>query len=313
MAVWLVTGGSGFLGRHVLASLTSAERAGVEVVALGRRCPPGWPADRFFQADLDDVRGLKRALAASRPSVVFHTAGTTPPADPGQLYLGNTRATSHLFEALRLLESSVRIVLVGSAAELGPVPPDALPVAEEQPCRPVGAYGLSKWAATRLGLSAPEPLEVVAARVFNPIGPGLPVVQAFGRFAAVLAEPGPDPLRMTVGGLDARRDFIDVRDVASALIALALRGRAGLVYHVGSGHSRSIGAGLELLIHLSGRNVQVEIVENHRGPSDSRAEIRRIQEHTGWAPRISFEQSLADLWDEVHAKVTNWPGSLRVA
>jgi GDP-4-dehydro-6-deoxy-D-mannose reductase len=87
--------------------------------------------------------------------------------------------------------------------------------------------------------------------------------------------------------------------VARALIALAVRGRPGLVYHVGTGRSRRVGDGLEHLIRLSGRDVVVEVDPARaarRGPVDSRADIRRIEAHTGWRPEISWEQSLADLW-----------------
>src|SRR5262249_47033590 len=88
---------------------------------------------------------------------------------------------------------------------------------------------------------------------------------------------------------------------ARALIALAEQGRAGLVYNVGTGRSRSIGEGLDVLIRLSGREVRVESSSDPsgRGPNDSRADITRITTETAWRPTIAFERSLADLWDEV--------------
>ena len=138
----------------------------------------------------------------------------------------------------------------------------------------------------------------MVARVFNPIGPGTPATQAFGRFADRLTDPDADPLNLVVGDLDARRDFIDVRDVASAMIALALRGHAGHVYNVGTGQSRPVREGLERLIELSGRTVRVSVdpaLQSRRGPVDSRANIDRIVSHTGWQPAISWEQSLDDL------------------
>src|SRR5262249_46470427 len=158
------------------------------------------------------------------PKVLIHAAGQTPPSRPDRYYRANTLATVQLLEALRALERPVRVVLTGSAAELGRIGVPATPVAEDQPCRPTDPYGLSKWLATPAALAAPPPLEVMVARVFTPIGPGTPPHQALGRFAAELAEPGPVPLRLEVGDLEARRDFLDVRDVARALIALAERG-----------------------------------------------------------------------------------------
>ncbi len=305
--VWLVTGGTGFLGRHVLAALRDTRAGSIQVVALGRRLPDGWSPDAFRAVDLKDREGLTRAIAGLSPSVVIHAAGQTPPALPVAFYKGNMQITANLLDALRATGRPARVVLAGSAAELGPVPVAQLPVGEEAPCRPQDHYGLSKWFAFRYGMLQLPPLEVIAARVFNPVGPGLPPSQAFGRFATILAEAGRDPVHLTVGDLDTRRDFIDVRDVADAFLALARHGTPRSVYHVGTGDSHPIGEGLERLIALSGRAVTVEVAAlpgHRRGPADSRAEIRRIVADTGWRPRIGFEQSLADLWDEARHRAS---------
>ena len=181
----------------------------------------------------------------------------------------------------------------------------ALPVAEDYRRRPADSYGLSKLLATAAGLAARPPLEVITARIFNPIGPGLPRSQAFGRFAALLAEPGPDPLRLTVGDLTAYRDFIDARDVARALLSLAHGGTPGMVYHMGTGQSHRVADGLDRLIHLSGREVTVEVgpqVTASRGPSHSRADIGRLVAATGWRPEVDWHRSLEDLWKEAQKR-----------
>ncbi len=308
MAVWLVTGGSGFLGRQVLEALGDSGAQGesnAEVVALGRNRPVLGPHHRFIAADLTDPERLRIALRDERPDFVIHTAGRTPPATEDELYRSNSWATVHLLDALRSLGKPMRIVLTGSAAELGPVKVELLPVGEDYPADPVDAYGRSKLIATRSGLAERPPLEVVAARVFNVIGPGLPPTQAFGAFAARLAEPGPDPLDLPVGPLDTRRDFVDVRDVARAMIALALRGRSGQVYHVGTGRSRAVREGLDRLIDWSGRSVVVHhdraLVRRNVIP-DSRADIRRIEADTGWGPSIPFQTTLGDLWEEARSR-----------
>ncbi len=85
------------------------------------------------------------------------------------------------------------------------------------------------------------------------------------------------------------------------MIALALRGQAGLIYHVGTGRSQRVGDGLERLIRQSARSVEVRVdpsLQSRRGPADSCADIDRIVSHTGWHPTVSWEQSLADLWRE---------------
>lgn len=312
MAVWLVTGGNGFLGRRVLESLRTGESGdpSPEIVVLGRNRPVQSLGFRFIESNLGDPEELRRSLRGVAPDFVIHTAGKTPPASDEELYRANFWATTHLLGALRGLGRPMRVVLAGSAAELGPVEASRLPVDESYPPDPVEAYGRSKWLATRSGLAERPPLEVVAARIFNPIGPGTPATQALGAFAMRLAEPGPDPLDLLVGPLDTRRDFIDARDVARAMVALAAHGRSGQVYHVGTGRSRAVAEGLEFLIRSSGRSVVIRqdpALARRPGPSDSRADIGRIVAECGWAPRIGFEESLRDLWGEISRRHGNNP------
>jgi GDP-4-dehydro-6-deoxy-D-mannose reductase len=317
MAVWLVTGATGFVGRHVWNELRrgaeGSSHGATEVLALGRRRPPGCPEHRFILADLNDAPGLGRALRRIAPDFVLHTAGRTPPADDDELFRANFWSTTHLLSSLRSLEKPVRVVLSGSAAELGPVAAADLPVGEEHAGWPIDAYGRSKRLATLSGLAERPPLEVLVARIFNPVGPGLPETQVFGRFACRLNEPGPDPVSLTVGDLESRRDFIDVRDVGQAMIAIALRGKPGQVYHVGTGRSRRVAEGLEILARLSGRAVETIVdpaLLSRRGAPDSRAAIGRIITQTGWEPRIPWEQSLTDLWCEVRDRqaLKPWDG-----
>lgn len=136
--------------------------------------------------------------------------------------------------------------------------------------------------------------------MFNPTGPGMPAGQAFGRFARLLAE-GDGPLELEVGDLTPRRDFVDARDVARALILLAESSATGL-FHVGTSVSRSINDGLDILSSLSGRTVTIQQnVQRSSGPADSRADVRKLTTATGWRPEISLEQSLADLWKSLRA------------
>src|SRR5262249_15126287 len=135
MALWLVTGATGFVGRHLWEALTCEEeghlRSPDEVLALGRRRPQGCPSNRFIASDLNDATSLRQAIRRIEPDFVIHTAGRTPPAEDEELYRANFWSTTHLLGALRAVGKPVRVVLSGSAAELGPVPAANLPVAED--------------------------------------------------------------------------------------------------------------------------------------------------------------------------------------
>jgi GDP-4-dehydro-6-deoxy-D-mannose reductase len=298
MPRWLVTGGTGYLGRWVLERLRAAGLEGSTFV-LGRRRPASWPESGYVACDLLDHESVRDGVAYACADYVIHAAGRTPPSDAETLYRTNTFGTDVLLRALENTGRRARVVVLGSAAELGPVPERWLPASETTPCRPADAYGLSKWAATRLALAGGAGLDVMVARVFNLIGPGMPANQALGRFARVLAAaPRGAEIGLDTGELSARRDFVDVRDAAEAVFEIALRGRGGRVYHIGTGCSRSIGEGLDILTSLSGLRVTLRAAGGRRGPADSRADIGRIVREIGWQPTTSWERSLGDLWSE---------------
>ena len=262
---------------------------------------------RFVAADLTTRRASRGRSAAIAPDVVFHLAGRTPPADAEALYRANTLATLHLLDAL----PSLGPARAGSCwparrRSWGRSPVEDLPVGEDYPCRPADAYGLSKWLATGGGPGG-------AAAAGGRRRPGLQPDRA-----GHAAEPGVRPVRRAarrgrrparadrVGDLDARRDFVDVRDVARALIALADRGRAGRVYHVGTGASHRVGDGLDRpdpperprrSTSRSTRRSPAGRGRATRGPTSGGSSAE-----TGWRPRIAWEQSLDDLWDEAVAR-----------
>src|SRR5689334_22861460 len=137
MAVWLVTGGNGFLGRRVLEALASREAgtpgSETQIILLGRHRPVNGTEHGFVEADLNDPEGLREALQGIEPDFVIHTAGKTRPANDEELYRANFWSTTHLLGALRRIGKPMRIVLAGSAAELGPVEEARLPVDESYP------------------------------------------------------------------------------------------------------------------------------------------------------------------------------------
>ena len=303
MAVWLVTGGSGFIGRHVLDALASRTGDRPEVASIGRSEPERPTSVTHHRCDLDDPSTVRRFAATIRPDVVLHLAARTPPADPRAMFRTNTGATATLLDALEALGRPCRFVHAGSIAEHGPIPSESLPAGASTPCRPADSYALSKWCASNLTRFQRRWVEGIVARIANPIGPGMSRRQAFGRFAAALAS-GRGPLRLGVGDLSARRDFVDVRDVAEALIGLGERGVPASIYHVGTGRSRTVAEGLETLALLSGRELDLHVDDSCLGralPRDSRVDLGPILPDTGWMPRISFESSLRDLWDEAVA------------
>jgi nucleoside-diphosphate-sugar epimerase len=208
-----------------------------------------------------------------------------------------------LLDAIAAERPSARFAVLGSAAEYGVVPADR-PVAEDSPTNPVSAYGITKLAGTRLVELAAEDhrVDAVALRVFNPIGPGTPVENMLGRAAARMRAAlhhGLDHIEL--GPLQAYRDFVDVRDVAEAVVSAALADRLEHpVLNVGSGgavRGRQLVAVLADVAGFTG-----EVRESAPTPHRSRdvhwiaADIDRITSAVGWKPIHDLRASVEALW-----------------
>jgi GDP-4-dehydro-6-deoxy-D-mannose reductase len=188
-----------------------------------------------------------------------------------------------------------------------------LPLTEETQAHPRHPYGISKLAAAQFaGLYWQRyQLPVVEARPFNHIGPrqttGFVVPDIASQLAAIklgLSEPV-----ISVGNLDAQRDFCDVRDVARAYIALAEKGLAGQAYLICSGRPVSIRSILETLVELAGVTAEIVYDPARMRPSETPVLFGshdRITAVTGWQPQIDLRRSLAD-------SLEDWLDRLRIS
>jgi GDP-4-dehydro-6-deoxy-D-mannose reductase len=303
-----VTGVNGFSGRHLVERLR--REPGWEIFGLDT--PPGTSGqvDGYFCCDLTDAGGVDAVVRQVRPDVVFHLAGLIGAERSERMWEVNVGGFVALRDALRrqarAASTPIRLLSIGSAAEIGAVAASQLPVAEEISCQPSGGYGRSKLEVTRLALAEPAegPLAITVARVFNLVGPGLGPSLALGSFARQIAEIVHGRAKgIRCGRLDARRDYVDVRDAVEAYVGLAERGRAGQIYNVCAGCSHAIGDLLQKMIALGGVPVEVSHDSSSEKPMppgsgylpDIYGDARKIAGEIGWAPRVPIEQSLADL------------------
>lgn len=310
MAVRLMLlGADGFVGEHVRARLVgarSADGANVEVIRVTRR----GDIDADVRLDLaGSAVGVAHALRDAAPDAVVNCAGSTV-GDPAALAANNLVATGNLVEAMLTAGRPLRLVHLGSVAEYGRIPAgDA--VREDAPERPVTPYGLSKLAATHLvRAAAAAGLDAVALRVTTPIGPNTPSSMLSGRVAAQLRQIGADGSGgVTTGPLDDVRDYVDIRDVADAVAAAALRprGQATLpaVLNVGSGVATPTREMVDTLLALAGftGGLRTDGGGAHRETAMpwQHADITAAREALGWKPRRSLETSLRDLWESSSA------------
>jgi GDP-4-dehydro-6-deoxy-D-mannose reductase len=201
------------------------------------------------------------------------------------------------------------VLVVGSAEEYGMVEPQDLPVRETSPLRPNSPYAVSKVAQGYLALqyALSHQMGIVRTRTFHHTGPGRGEAFAESSFARQLVEieRGRRSAVLDVGNLEAVRDFADVRDVVRAYWLLLDRGGAGEVYNVCSGQGVRIRDLLHTLIEASGIEAEVRVDPARLRPSDIPALVgdpRKLQQATGWEPRIPLARTLADLlqyWREL--------------
>lgn len=279
----LVTGAGGFLASALVPLLRRRFSRSTLVLSARRR------------ADLAEPGEARRLAARARPDLVFHLAGSRPPARLDALWRDNVTATLLLCEALKGCRP--RLVVAGSSAEYGPGP--SAPVTESFPPVPLTLYGAVKHAQTLAALSfRHEGLDVRVARIFNVLGPGTPETLAPGAFAAQivrLERTGGGEVK--VGDLRPTRDFIDVRDAAEALVALARAPGLSGCTNISSG--RAVPMSMVLRQLTAAARVPLGVV---RDPARLRAvEVRgirgshaRLTRATGWRPRITLARSLED-------------------
>jgi 3-dehydroquinate synthase len=323
----LVTGAQGFLGRYLCALLLSDGPA--EVLGLGRsarldegfthkvtwgttrvRAPLpesvrealGSPHYHYASLDVGRQSELTGLLGDFRPDVVFHLASGLRDAPADHLFRTNVEGTVSLIEAIQ--ESGIaapRIVFGSTGFLYGRIASEALPIGEDTPPAPIDLYGVSKLAGEQVSriLTARYGVPAIWSRIFNLVGPGQEERHFCGRVAALAAAiaAGVLPPLVEVEPLTATRDFLDVRDAARALVALARRGEPGGSYNVGSGIESPVAGVFREILRQAGLDGGVTVEEKAPRPADIPryvADVRRLRA-LGHTDEYPLNHSLGDL------------------
>ena len=309
----LITGAAGFAGSHLLDLLATE---GTPIVAW-RRSEGSIPTAATskvgvtWQAvDLLDRQAVRTAIAAVRPSAVYHCAGA---AHVGKSWASvtptlavNVRGTHHLLDALRETGTRARVLIPSSALVYATCD---RPIAEDAALVPNSPYGLSKLAQEMLGLRATrDGLVVTIARAFNHFGPRQEpffVASGFARRIADIEAGRWQQPELAVGNLEARRDMTDVRDTVRAYHLILERGETGRAYNVCSGHAVAVRELVDRLLARARVPVQIRIDPQRYRPNDVpllAGDPSRIQTELGWRPHIPLDQTIDDLLEYWRAR-----------
>jgi UDP-glucose 4-epimerase len=313
MTTWLVTGGAGYIGSHVVRVLLSSGR-GVVVLddfssGLERKVPEGVPVVRTSVSDRDAVRS---ALIGHRVDGVIHLAAKKAAGEsvhvPLHYYRENVGGMLALLEAMS--DAGVRrLVYSSSAAVYGT--PLTNPIGEHAPLKPESPYGETKvvgeWMARDEGVA--NGLSWVALRYFNVAGSGsddlgdnsvnnlVPMVFRaldFGERPKIFGDDYPTPDGTCI------RDYIHVADLAEAHVAAAAHcesSTSALALNVGRGVGSSVREVIDMVSEIVGSDVNALTVGRRAGdPPASTAATELITETLGWTATRDLREMVSSAW-----------------
>lgn len=311
---WLVTGGAGFIGSHVVRALLAD---GHEVVVLDdlstgdkSRVPDGVPLEL---ASVRDRAALDRVLAEHEIGAVVHIAAKKQVGEsvekPLWYFEQNVDGLRVLLEAMVAADIR-RLVFSSSAAVYGS--PDVPEITEETPCVPQSPYGQTKLVGEWLiqDAAAAHRLAYVNLRYFNVAGAGAPelgdptalnlIPMVFERIEAGL------PPRIFGADYDtpdgtAIRDFIHVGDVAAAHVEAARRlesdERAALTLNIGRGEGVTVRRLVQRILELTGSDLVAEVTARRPGDAArSVASAVRIKAELGWSATHDIDDMVTSAW-----------------
>jgi nucleoside-diphosphate-sugar epimerase len=289
----LVTGGTGFIGRHVLHQ---AVRGELDVYSLSIRMGDV-PGVRYVQADLQDREQVFRIIDDLRPAGVIHlaAAGVSSGTDQmASMLYKNVLGTENLFAALSSVGLSSAVVMAGSGAEYAP---QNRAVSESDSVAPISSYGVTKAAAALCAGWYARHVPVTLLRLFNVYGPG----EKTPRLVPYIIErtKAGEPIELTA--CEQVRDFVHASDVAESFwraLCHPPQNQRLLVLNVGSGRPLRLRDFVETLTAiLREENLEPEIVFGARPyrpdePMTYAADITRLRQYLGWTPGIGIDKGL---------------------
>ncbi|MFY9637850.1 MAG: GDP-mannose 4,6-dehydratase [Methanobacterium sp.] len=288
----LITGVGGFAGSYLAEELL---KQNANVYGLIRRRADGTKAKNLIdhgienkvktiEGDLTEITSLATALDISEPDYVFHLAAQSfvPRSfeNSPETQMINCIGTANLLDAARIIDSDIKIIFAGSSEEYGlvissheqykqakkeygtifpePVEIPEVPIKETNPLRPMSPYAVSKVYGDHLMRNYYHSygLDTVVSRAFNHEGAGRGLMFVTSVITNQIMKLKFGELdKITIGNLNAFRDWSHVKDIVNGYMALADNGRSGEVYNQGSMRTNSVLSYILLGLKEAGWNI----------------------------------------------------------
>ncbi len=318
----LITGCCGFVGRNLTGK---AVDEGYEVWGTDRlESAEVVDTARYVSADLLDGDAVTRLLDKVNPGLIVHLAAQSSVRlsfdTPVETLANNTTPVLHILGYLKNTPNTCRLLAVGSADEYGPVKTAAdLPLREDNAVNPVSPYALAKTIQNQYcsTFASLYDVDVLITRSFNHTGSNQSDTFVLPSFAKQIIEikMGRRESKMAVGDLEVKRDFLDVRDVCAAYLALLRGGKKGETYNVCSGVSYRIRDLLDKMCEIAGVEVEVTVDPDRLRPAETpelRGDAAKLRREIGWEPVVPIEETLRSVLDFWKKKLSSSASTRRI-
>jgi GDP-4-dehydro-6-deoxy-D-mannose reductase len=320
----LITGIAGFVGKHLSAYLLKDYAD--EIIGIDINTEGFFSDDRLagldrqkrkkvslYNLDLEDSAGVDALIKETQPECIYHLAAQASVGfsweNPVSTFSANVFGGVNVLEAIKKLDICPKTLIVCTAEEYAH--PSDGPIAEDFKIFPSNPYAISKAALDFFALTYHRAfgLPVFVSRSFNHIGPGQSdrfVVSDFAKQIAQIEKGKKEP-KIYVGNLQAKRDFLDVRDVVSAYKKIIDSGIFGQAYNVCSSHCCKIEDLLKkLILYSKQKDIAVIADQEKIRPVDNEIIVgdnRKIKRDTGWSPRHNIDEALMETLDWWRSKI----------
>lgn len=297
MSKILITGGTGFVGKHLAKHLEKENDVYISSrKIIGKKC---------IKLNLASLEESRTILNDYKFDKIFHLSAQPSVhiswEKPFETVQGNVNTTLNLIKIISEDLQNTKLVLAGTS-EIYKTSDEKM--TEENIIDPRSPYTISKLTIdyfVRL-MSTFLRLNCTILRLFNHTGPGQSTEFVLSNFANQLAKIklGKQEPIVKVGDLNVSRDFVDVRDVVKAYDLVSKSNEHGIVYNVCSGNLYNIGELLDILIGTAKIKVKIEIEQSRLRKIDVPfyfGSYEKIYLKYGWEPKIQINQTLEDLYN----------------
>jgi GDP-4-dehydro-6-deoxy-D-mannose reductase len=298
MKIVLITGSEGFVGSHLVDILQE------DLYKVVPTCYPLLMPKNRTCIPLDI---LNRELTAEvvknhKPDIIVHLAAISSVSksfrDPPLTYSTNVLGTAHMLEAARGLKKRIKFIYVSSCEVYG----GGEDLKEDADVKLVNAYAVSKYSAELVcnNYALEKNIECVILRPFTHTGQGqspdfvLPTIAT----QIVDIEKNKKPPLIELGNVEARREFINVKDIVHAYKLAVEKCKGSMTYNISSGQGYTIAHALEIFRKYSKVKFEVKIDPERVRKTDIPSLIgngRKFAKLTGWKPRVPFTKTIEDL------------------